>query len=55
MTRYVKKNQFDNFGEIKQQRFPRKIRGHKFGTSSADKLERRHGWGYAKRRALLTE
>ena len=54
MTRYAKKNQFDAFAEVKQQRLQRKFRGYRLATNS-DKFERRHGWGYAKRRALLTE
>lgn len=55
MTHYAKKNQVDGFGEMKQQRFHRKIRGHKFATASGDKFEKRHSWGYSKRRALTTE
>lgn len=55
MTRYARKNQFENVGEVKHHRFQRKIRGYKIAGNSGDKFERRHGWGYAKRRALLTE
>ena len=54
MTRYEKKNYADNFGEMKHQRFQRKIRGHKF-AGVGNKFERRHGWGYVKRRALLAD
>jgi hypothetical protein len=54
MTRYAKRNQVDNFTEVKLHRLHRKGRGYKIAGSS-DKFERRHGWGYAKRRALLTE
>lgn len=55
MTRYLKKSQFDNFAEVKPQRLQRKIRGYKVYSGGNDKFERRHSWGYAKRRALLAE
>ena len=42
--------------DIKQQRSQRKFRAHKTAiTTIADKLERRHGWGYVKRRHIVTE
>jgi hypothetical protein len=53
MARFSKKNVLDIEIDSKQHRMQRKIRGHKL--SSSDKFEKRHSWGYAKRRALLTE
>lgn len=56
MARFSKKNLFETETletEDKQYRMQRKHRGHK--TSTHDKFERRHSWGYAKRRALLAE
>jgi hypothetical protein len=55
MTRYAKKNQLDGFADAKHQRFHRKARGHKFAIDNGDKFEKRHSWGYAKRRTLVTE
>lgn len=55
MTRFAKKNQVDSFGDLKQLRFHRKIRGHKFAAAGDDKFEKRHSWGYAKRRTLPME
>ena len=55
MIHYTKKNRFETSEEARQPRFQRKFRGHKLSNGGNDKFERRHSWGYAKRRALLTE
>jgi hypothetical protein len=54
MIHYTKKNRFETSEEARQPRFQRKFRSHKL-TRGGDKFERRHSWGYAKRRALLAE
>ena len=53
MKRYSKKIILDTIANGRQ-RLRRKGRTRKFFGSASDKLERRHGWGYLKRRALLT-
>lgn len=55
MAQYVKKNHSDTIINARQQRFQRKSRSGKSVASDSSKYERRHGWGYAKRRALLND
>lgn len=52
MARYAKKSRLGALVDESQQRLQRKLRGTKLAAGS-NKYERRHGWGYAKRRALL--
>jgi len=52
MARFSKKNVFEAALDSKQH-LPRKGRSHK--TTSNDKFERRHSWGYTKRRTLIAE
>lgn len=54
MARHFKKNRFDSPDTTRQQRFYRKQRSSRFAAmTGGNKLDRRYGWGYAKRRALL--
>jgi hypothetical protein len=53
MVRYAKKNQYDGMEDMKLHRFQRKFRGHKLAVGvGAARQERRHGWGYVKRRSV---
>jgi hypothetical protein len=56
MVRYAKKNQHDDMEEMKTHRFQRRYRGHKFlAAMVSNRRQRRAGWGYAKRRTMLTD
>lgn len=56
MTRHDKKQQFDSSDDGRSYRFQRRHRGHKTSAvGGVNKQERRHGWGYVKRRALLAD
>jgi hypothetical protein len=55
MTRIVKKYHIDEPETASSQRLPRRSRTYKTLTSALNKQDRRHGWGYAKRRAILNE
>jgi hypothetical protein len=54
MVRYAKKNLNDGMEDMKLHRFQRKYRGHKLAVAIGQhKLERRHGWGFSKRRNVM--
>jgi hypothetical protein len=55
MASYAKKNQYDLIDDINQSRSLRKFRGTRIGDSGNKLERRRHGWGYAKRRATFSE
>jgi hypothetical protein len=56
MVRYAKKNQNDGMEEMKLHRFQRRYRGHKLAVAvGASRQDRRHGWGYTKRKSVLSE
>jgi hypothetical protein len=55
MSRLAKKYHLDELETAEGQRSQRRNRNHRSLTSALHKFERRHSWGYAKRRAVLNE
>lgn len=58
MVRYGKKNhnETSELEDMKLNRIQRKYRGHKLAVAvGMSRQDRRHGWGYSKRRAVLND